>query len=304
MPLEVDLSLERSYFSEMVDAHWSKRDSTQTESSPIQAPAPNALDSSTSGRVEHELSPDEEPGPAMTLDSPEPEGPPHPSTSRPWPIPRPQFVSPSPSPSPPSTTARSSPGLDLDTSITVQEAMRDLNNHLTKYQDFKGEVRRMDATKAAKDEELTHAKTDLELRRVELELKRQQVEDMENATMDLDSLEESDLQVRQWINAHPPLANESWRAVMEGIVAVADARRANAFAEDTERISQLDELHKSLYATHTEVESLEEEVTARELSLRELEIELNASKAGLALLKRQRAKAFEDSDVDMPDREE
>jgi hypothetical protein len=91
---------------------------------------------------------------------------------------------------------------------------------------------------------------------------------------------------------------------MEGIVAVADARRANAFTVDTERISQLDELHKSLYATHTEVKSLEEEVTARELSLRELEIELNASKAGLALLKRQRAKAFEDSDVNMPDREE
>lgn len=304
MPLEVDLSLERSYFAEMVDAHGSKRNSTQTESSSIQAPAPEAPDSPTTVRVEHELSPAEEPSPAMTLDSPEPEGPPHPSTSQPWPIPRPQFVSPSPSPSPPSTTARSSPGLDLDTSITVQEVMRDLNNHLTKYQDFKREVRRMEATKAAKDDALTRTKTDLELRRGELELKRQQVEDMENTTMDLDSLEESDLQVRQWINAHPPLANESWRGVMEGIVALANARRANAFAEDTERISQLDELHKSLYATHTEVESLEEEVTAREFSVRELEIELNTSKAGLALLKRQRAKAFEDSDVDMPDREE
>ncbi|KIL94157.1 hypothetical protein FAVG1_02719 [Fusarium avenaceum] len=304
MPLEVDLSLERSYFAELVDSHRSKRNSKETESSPIQAPAPDEPDSPTTVRVEHELSPVEETSPAMTLDSPEPEGPPHPSTSQPWPIPRPQFVSPSPSPSPPSATARSSPGLDLGTSIAVQEAIRDLDNHRNKYRTFKGEVRMMEATKAEKGEELIRAKTDLELRRGELELKRQQVEDMETATMDLDSLEESDLQVRQWINAHPPLANESWRAVMEGIVALADARRANTFAEDTERISQLDELHKSLYATHTEVKSLEEEVTARELSLRELEIELNASKADLALLKRQRAKAFEDSDVDMPDREE
>jgi hypothetical protein len=162
----------------------------------------------------------------------------------------------------------------------------------------------MEATKAERDEEMRCAKKDLELRRGELELKRQQVEDMENATMDLDSLEDSDLQVRQWLNDCPLLVHKSWQSLMEGIVAVADARRANAFTVDTERISQLDELHKSLYATHTEVKSLEEEVTARELSLRELEIELNASKAGLALLKRQRAKAFEGSDVNMPDREE
>ncbi|KAH7245486.1 hypothetical protein BKA59DRAFT_454548 [Fusarium tricinctum] len=304
MPLDVDLSLERSYFAEMVDAHRSKMNFTQTEGSPIQASAPDAPDTPTSGRIEREFSPEEEPSSAMTLDSPEPEGPPHPSTSQPWPIPRVQFVSPSPSPSPPSTTARSSPGLDIGTSITVQEAIQDLDNHLTKYQHFKGEVKRMEATKAERDEEMRCAKKDLELRRGELELKRQQVEDMENATMDLDSLEDSDLQVRQWLNDCPLLVHKSWQSLMEGIVAVADARRANAFAVDTERISQLDELHKSLYATHTEVKSLEEEVTARELSLRELEIELNASKAGLALLKRQRAKAFEDSDVDIPDREE
>jgi hypothetical protein len=73
MPLDVDLSLERSYFAEMVDAHRSKMNFTQTEGSPIQASAPDAPDTPTSGRIEREFSPEEEPSSAMTLDSPEPE---------------------------------------------------------------------------------------------------------------------------------------------------------------------------------------------------------------------------------------
>jgi hypothetical protein len=189
-------------------------------------------------------------------------------------------------------------------SIVVQEASRFLDSHLTSYKHAKLIVRQERAMRVDKDEELRSAKKDLELRRGELEVKRQQVEDMENATTDLDLLEESDLQVRQWLDDHPPLADEFWRRMMGEVVAGADAKRANAFTEGTERISQLEDLHKSLFVIDSEVKSLEEEVTARQLALRELVIKLNASEANLERLKFQRAKAFEDSDVDMLDSEE
>lgn len=300
MPLDVDLSLERSYFAEMVAAHRSKGNSTQTEGLSIQVSAPEAPDTPTSGRVEHEVSPEEVPSPAMNLDSPEHEEPSYLSTSQTWPIRKPRLVSSSHL----STTALPLSRLDPDMSIAVQDASRFLYNHLTSYKHAKLIVMQERAMRVDKDEELKSAKRDLKLRRGELEVKRQQMEDMESSTTYLDSLEESDLQVRQWLDNYPPLADKSWRKLMDEIVAAADAKRANAFAEGTERISQLEDLHKSLFALGSEVKSLEEEVTARELSLRKLVIKLYASEAELERLRFQRAKVFEDSDVDMLDSEE
>jgi hypothetical protein len=300
MPLDVDLILERSYFAETVAAHRSRGSCTQTEGLLIQVSAPDAPDTPTSGPVEHEISPEEVPSPAMTLDSSEHEGPSHLSIPQTWPIRKPRLVS----SSHPSATALPLSGLDPDMSIAVQDASRFLDNHLTSYKHAKLIVRQEKAMRVDKDEELRSAKRDLELRRGELEVKRQQVEDMENSTGDLDSLEESDLQVRQWLDDYPPLADKSWRKLMDEIVAVANAKRANAFAEGTERISQLEDLHKSLFAIDSEVKNLEEEVTARELSLRALVIKLHASEADLERLRFQRAKAFEDTDFDLLDSEE
>ncbi|KAM0239541.1 hypothetical protein ACHAP5_008264 [Fusarium lateritium] len=285
MPSDVDLNLERSYFAAMVAA--------QNESSSIQRSAPDALDTPTFGQIEQEISPDKAPSPTTTSDSPEYRGPSRPSSLT-WPVRKPQLV---PS-SPPNTTRVPSPGVAPDMSIVAKEASDFLVNYLSGFRHIKLIHRQRKATQADRDEEFRSAKKKLELRQDELELKRQQVEDMKKDTTDLGLHDEGDLQIRHWLEHHPPVAGKSWRKWVGDMVAVIDAKRAEAFAEGTERISQLEDLQSSLSAIEPEVKSLEEEVAARRLSLREAVLIANESKADLERLTLQRAKAFEDNDVD------
>ncbi|KAM0320230.1 hypothetical protein ACHAPQ_010007 [Fusarium lateritium] len=296
MPLDIDLSLERSYFARMVAAYRSKENAAQNESSSIQRSAHDALDTPTFGRIEQEISPDKAPSPTTTSDSPEHRGPSLPSSLT-WPVRKPQLVP----PSPPSTTAMPSPGVTPDMSIIAQEASDFLVNYLSRIRHIESDYRQRKAVLADRDEELRSAKKDLKLRQDELELKRQQVEDMKKDTI---LHEEGDLQIRHWLENHPPVADESWREWVGEMVAVIDAKRAEAFEEGTERISQLEDLQSSLSAIEAEVKSLEEEVAACRFSLREAVLNANESKAELDRLTLQRAQAFEDNDVDMLDGEE